>query len=118
MSYLLQNGHVYSLLRERIAFRAPSFHLAVEIQSVMQTMQVCLINTYNVCVERNISLGKCEYKNTQCILQPPAKTGPTVGFKDKSVGEWSKLGPNGLIAGRLICYMVVWSSKITQWFEE
>ena len=89
MSCLLQNGHVYSILRERIAFRAPSFHLAVEIQSVMQTMQVCLINTYSVCVEREVPLGECEYKITQLYT-------PTIDQK------WSDGWIQGKIGGRVV----------------
>jgi hypothetical protein len=40
-------------------------HLAVEIQSVMQTMQVFLINACNVCVEREAPLGECYYLNSE-----------------------------------------------------
>ena len=90
MSCLLQNGHAFIFLREIITFGAQSFHLAVEIQSMMQTMQVCLINTRTVCVEK-----KCPWENVitrthSWIHQPPVKNGPTDGFMDKAGAEWSR----------------------------
>ena len=65
LSCLLQNGRAFIFLREIITFGAQSFHLAVEIQSMIQTMQVCLINTRTVCVEKKVPLGECDYKNSQ-----------------------------------------------------
>lgn len=56
---------------------AQTFHLAEKIESVMQMMQVCLLNTGNVCGNRN-ALGECDCKHLQ-LDTPATWSKPTDG---------------------------------------
>lgn len=57
---------------------AQTFHLAEKIESVMQMMQVCLLNTGNVCVETEMPLGECDCKHLQ-LDTPATWSKPTDG---------------------------------------
>jgi hypothetical protein len=72
---------------------AQTFHLAEKIESVMQMMQVCLLNTGNVCVETEMPLENVIASTYSWIHQPPGQNQQMDRIK-----RW----PSGLRLGRMV----------------